>query len=128
MTTIAGGLPISSYSVMISPSISGVPAVSKTSDPVLAKTAVTLSGEAGIVATLGQSNSATPTYDAVGLLNALIQAGTPTQPAPLATTPTTTTTPQAAQQSQDQAIIGSLSSSPATSGLYTASGVVQAPS
>ena len=123
MTTIAGGLPSGSYNSLIAPASASVPAVSKTSNPALANTAITLSSEAGIVATLGQGNSATLTYDAVGLLNALIQAGTPPQAASQAPA-----TPQSAQQSQDLAIIGALSSAPATSGVYTADGLVQAPS
>ncbi len=66
------------------------------------------------------------TYNAVDLLNAIVQAGTPSaSPADSNSTnssqASTTTTPLAAQQVTDQAVIASVSSPPSTSGLYARS-------
>ena len=124
MTTISSSLPVSAYSATSPTATQGNTTVAKTSDQSLAQTAVTISAEASIVATLGASSGATPTYDAVGLLNALIQAGNPSSSSTSQASATTGT--QAAQPSQDQAAAGSSASlASSTSGLYNASGVLQ---
>ena len=121
--TISSVLPAGSYQQSTPAAGTGAtPVVAKTSDASLAQTAVTLSADAGIVAALGASTSGAPTYNAAGLLNALVQAGHPSASSSQAST---TTAPQTAQQNQDQAIAGSLPSSPATSGIYNPSGVLQ---
>ncbi len=108
--------------------------VAKTSDSSLSKTAVTLASDASVIATLGGAAGSTPVYDAAGMLNELVQAGSSatssssTDSSTATTTDSTTTSStgtQSSQESLDQAIVGSLSSSPSTSGIYTAGGSLQ---
>ena len=126
MTTISSALPI--YNTDASAGSAAVVSVSKTSDPGLSQIAVSLASDASVVATLdASSSSASATYSAAGLLNSFVQAGnsastdTSTDPSQ----PSTDTDSKTAQQSLDQAIVGSLSSSPSTSGIYTSSGALQ---
>ncbi len=123
MTAIANSLPVSSYGYSsASGSTVATAAVAATSDPSLAQTAVTLSANASIAATLAGGTSANSPDDAVELLNAIVQAGTPSSL--LSPTGTGATSP-AAQQSKDQALVGSLPAPSSTSGLYDASGILQ---
>lgn len=97
--------------------------VAKTADTGLAQTAVNLSSEANVVATLGGGSPSAVTYDAAGLLNILIQAGAApsiTQGADNSANPQTT-----ARNSTDQSIVNTLSSDSATSGIYSSSGALQ---
>jgi hypothetical protein len=104
--------------------------VVQSSNSGLSKTAVQLSLDSSIVATLGGSTSTTPLYSAVGLLNTIAQAGnasaSQTSPTSTSTTPTTT---QQAQTATDEAALNPLSPSNAsTSGIYTASGALNSTS
>jgi hypothetical protein len=92
--------------------------VSQTSDSGLASIATRLSAEANIVATLGSGTTSSLTYDATGILNSFVQAGT-TQAG------SSTSLQTSAQNSTDQSIIGTLTSTPATSGVYNSSGLLQ---
>jgi hypothetical protein len=119
MTSIASALPASIYSNPAD-NAGGV-SVAKTSNGGLSQTAVTLASDASVIATLGATSGATPIYDATGMLNSLIQAGTSA-----ASSPSNASSDfQNAPPSLDQAIVSSLSSSPTTSGIYTADGSLQ---
>ncbi|MGA8863264.1 MAG: hypothetical protein WB444_05585 [Gallionella sp.] len=120
MSTISGISALANNSL---PTSTAANPVLQTSIPGLAQSAVSLSVQEGIVATLGGNSASPVTYDAAGLLNALIQAGTPNQSAP---TTSNVTSPQAAAQNQvNQDIANALPSSPAASGIYNASGTIQ---
>lgn len=94
--------------------------VAKTSDSGMADTAVSLSAEADLVATLGGGALSTVTYDAAGLLNTLMQAGSAS---PTTQVADNSADPQAAaQNSTDQGIVGLLPSASITSGIYSSSG------
>ena len=118
MTTITNPPPLTAYSYTPPAANTGPASVASTLDPSLAQTAVTISAAGNIVATLMANPNAAPTYDAVNLLNALAQAGTPSSSssAQASTNSGSATTQQAA----------ATSSSSASSGLYTASGGLQA--
>ena len=128
MSTIAGLSSI--YNSLLTGAVAST--VSKTSIPGLAQTAADLSSQSGIVATFEAASSSSLTYDATGLLNSLVQAGTLIQPA---LTPTKGLSPQVTvQASASQGVINSFSkelsntlssSIPVTSGLYTASGATE---
>jgi hypothetical protein len=101
----------------------GASAVLRSSIPGLAQTAVSLSVQEGIVATLSGAVSAPVTYNAAGLLNTLILAGTanPSIP-PSGSVPN----PQATAQNEvNQGIVNTIASSPAASGIYNASGTIE---
>ncbi|MET3132018.1 hypothetical protein AAKU55_002288 [Oxalobacteraceae bacterium GrIS 1.11] len=94
-----------------------------------ASIAVSLSGEASVVATLGGGAGTVQLYSPQGLLNAIEQAGTaptPSATAPSATPPADTqlSAQQSAQQSLDQSLLGTLSGAAPTSGIYSSSGVL----
>ncbi len=96
--------------------------VLQTSIPGLAQTAVSLAAQEGIVATLSGAPTSPVTYDAVGMLNALIQAGTTTQST---SGITGAATPQSEAQSLiNQSVAISSASSSSTSGIYNASGTL----
>ena len=123
--TISSLPPVGNYSVPIT-SGGSTPFVASTSDTSLAQTAVTLSANASIVAALGaSSSSANLTYNAAGLLNSLIQAGSASRQTLQANT---SISPQAAQQAQDQSIIGFIPSPQSMSvGTYNASEILMNP-
>lgn len=91
----------------------------------LSQTAVTLSAQGGIVASLGGGSLSGLTYDATGLFNSLIQAGAAASAAQTQTGTDSFTQPTA-QQSLDQGIAGTLASSSSSSstgsGIYSAVG------
>jgi hypothetical protein len=88
------------------------------------QTAVALSANAGVIATLGNFGLAVQTYNAAGLLNTIAQAGNaPSEPMPVPATGTDTQT--LTQQTQDQNVVGTLPSDAATSGIYNSSGSLQ---
>jgi len=103
--------------------------VAQSSQSGLSQTAVKLSSDSSIVATLGGSSSTTPLYNAVGLLNSITQAGSAASTTPASTSTTTPSSTQAAQASQDSAVLSSISpsssSSSSTSGIYSAAGTLQ---
>ena len=119
MSTISGLSSI--YNSLL---IGTVPStVSRTSIPDVSQTAVTLSTQNGIVVTLGGGSTSPLTYDASGLLNTIAQAGALTQPT--LTTSQGLSAQYTVQTLFNQGVINTLSSTPATSGIYTASGSVQ---
>lgn len=79
--------------------------------------AVDLASMSSIVASLGGNSATSDTYNAVGLLNSIEQAGQ----APS----TTPTIPAVGQDSLDAAVVGSLSDSSTASGIYTPGGEFQ---
>jgi hypothetical protein len=95
--------------------------VSKTSDARLLQAAVTLAGDASILSTINNRTSG-DTYDAAGLLNSMVQAGTS---ATLSSQVNQSGYSLTAQQILNQGIAGSLSSSSSSSGIYNSSGVLQ---
>jgi hypothetical protein len=117
MTTIPGVTPSSAYGY--NAPITSASNVAKTSDSGLAQTAVSLSAAGSIVATLGGGSSSPLTYDAAGLLNSLVQAGTAPTSAQTASTQAT------AQNSTNQGSVSTLSTSPTTSSVYNSSGSLQ---
>jgi hypothetical protein len=122
MTTITSAVA-SLYTV---PTNSTSTSVAKTSDTSLSTTAVALASDASVIATLGGSSGSTLVYNAAGVLNELIQAGTSAASSSSADSSATGSTgSQASPDSLDQAIVGSLSASPSTSGIYTADGNLQ---
>ena len=126
ISSIGAVAPIS-YQYSPTASGSASPVVAST-DPGLAQEVGALSTTAGVVATLGTSTSS-DTYDAAGLYNSIAQAGTSTSTTPTVTVPSAgSNVQQAAQQSTDSSIVGSLPSSSAASGFYTGSGVLQSAS
>lgn len=122
MSTIAGisSLGSSLYNLA---STGGTP-VAQTNNAGLAQTAVDLAAAGSVVATLGGGASAPLTYDAAGLLNTLVQAGTAPSSVPPASS--SGSTPQSAQNSTDQAILNTLPVNAAAAGVYTPSGTLQA--
>ena len=119
----------STYQYTPSASTGSVSPVVSSNDPGLAQQVGALSVTEGVVATLGSAPSATQTYDAAGLYNSIAQAGTSTSTTPTVTVPSAgSNVQQAAQQSTDSSIVGSLPSSSAASGFYTGSGVLQSAS
>ncbi len=97
--------------------------IAQTSQTGLAQAAVNLSVVGNIVATLGGGSSSALTYDAAGLLNSFVQAGTATSPTP---TTSSNANPQAtAQNATDQGIVNTLPSSATASGVYDSSGSLQ---
>lgn len=124
MTTVSGASPSTfNVSSALTTGSTGNP-VTQTSDAGMAQTAVSLSAEAGVVATLGGGGLSPMTYSAAGLLNILTQAG----PAPSSTQTTdSSTNPQtAAQNSTDQGVVGTLPTNAVTSGTYNSSGALNA--
>lgn len=100
------------------------PSVVPSSDPGLAVTAVNLSNDASVIATLGNTGSTSlPLYDAAGLLNSLSQAGTQTG-ASLSVPPQGTDISNLTQQVENQAITSVLAASTGQSvpDLYSADG------
>lgn len=81
--------------------------------------AVGLSAEAAVVATLGGATGVT-VYTPSGLLDSLRLAGTLAQPASLPEPGSDTSA--TALQAQNQGILATLTSTPATSGVYTGAG------
>lgn len=91
-----------------------------------AATAVALSSASAVVSSIG-GGSGLGVYTPQGLLNSIQQAGT-LQQSTIATPTSGSDVTNEAQQSADQAIVGSLPSSPETSGIYTGNGVLQSDS
>jgi hypothetical protein len=103
-----------------------------TQDPATRVTLSNLAAQAGIVATLGNSDSRLQTYDATGLLNAVAQAGmaqpattvpTPTDPAASTDTSAGSSTSVAAAVPGDWGAI--LKSNPALTSVAVADAVAQ---
>ena len=111
MSTISSVTPLSFNGYIASATDSAGSLVARTNDLGMVQTAASLSAEAGVVAMLGGGASSPVTYDAAGLLNVLVQAGS----APLATQ-------AAGNGASPQASAGSPSPDPATSGIYDSSG------
>lgn len=102
----------------------GTISVASTTDPGLAQTAVDLSADAGVIATLGSTSTSLQTYSATGLLNTIAQAGSaPSASAPAP--PAGTDIPSTVQQQVDKGIADTLSADPATSGVYGRAGTLQ---
>jgi hypothetical protein len=98
------------------------PTVIPTSDSSLSSTAVSLSGDASVVASLG--NAVSPDlalYDPSGLLNSLSQAGTQTS-APIPIPPQGTDISSLTQQASNFDIVSTLGGDPSSTGLYSTSG------
>ena len=98
--------------------------VAQTSNSGLVQVATNLSAEASIVAALGGgTTSSSLTYDAAGMLNSFVQAGS----APSSSqTVSSSSNPQAtAQNSTDQGIVSTLPSNSVVSGTYNSSGLLQ---
>ncbi|GEM_PF-7035816 len=124
MTSISGQSPVgTSTSTYPAASPTGS-TVSRTSSAGLSATAVSLSSDAGVIATIGGAGSTSYTYDAAGLLNSLVQAGTD---ASVSATASAATSAAQAQASTDQAVLGSLSAPATTPSLYTVAGGLQSP-
>nr|WP_198981066.1 hypothetical protein [Herbaspirillum sp. ASV7] len=92
--------------------------VSTTNDPAALQQALELSSEASVIVTLGGSSSSSDslTYNAAGLYNSFVNAGSSANITP-------DTTQNQATQSLQQGELGSISSTTATSGIYNGSGV-----
>jgi hypothetical protein len=119
MSTMSGLASLNYNSVLVDTAANPV---LKTSISGLAQTAVSLSSQNDIVATLGGASSTPVTYNAVGLLNTIVQAGTSTQPA--LTTSKGSSVQSIVQALFNQGVVNTLTSTPATSGIYTASGSI----
>lgn len=118
MTTISSSLPTSAYSNLTPAVSAGVTSDALTSDAGLPQTATALAADASVIATLGGSASASSTYSAAGLLDSFVQAGSSSSTQASSST-------GSAQQSLNQAIVGSLTASTTTSGIYTSTGGLQ---
>ncbi len=108
--TISGVLPGSAYTASTS---------TARSVPALAELAANLATEGSVVATLGSASGTSPTYNAEGILDAILQAGATAGSASDASgagSGASSTTGQAA----------SAGASSATAGVYDASGTLQA--
>lgn len=115
---------LSNAALGYAPSATSNSAVAQTANPALAQTAVELSAKAGAIATLGNSGTPLQTYDAVGLLNSIVEAGS----APSGSVPAPssgTDTHIVGQHPADQGVVNTLPSDPTSSGIYNSSGVVQ---
>lgn len=100
------------------------PSIVPSADPGLAVTAVNLSNDASVIATLGNTGSTSlPLYDALGLLNSLSQAGEQTGNS-LPVPPQGTNVPNLTQQVENLAITSVLAADTAQSvpDLYSADG------
>ncbi|MBP0599742.1 hypothetical protein J8I26_16635 [Herbaspirillum sp. LeCh32-8] len=109
-SSAAGGAPSSQ--------VSGSGGVVASSDnPVAVEEAVQLAANASVVVSLGNSigTAGGLTYNAVGLFDAIIDAGA-------ATNTSTDETANQASQSLYQGILGSLTTDPSTAGIYNGSG------
>jgi hypothetical protein len=106
-----------------------VPVVSHTADAGVSSVAASLSAESAVVASLGAS-AGVAVYTPQGLLNSIEQAGKAGAPVavPPAGSETAALAEGYAQQQLDQGIVGSLSGTPATSGVYTGAGALDQPS
>lgn len=118
MTTITGSLPVSTYTAAANGA--GTTSIAATKDPGLSQTAVSLAGDASVVATLGASTTPGTTYDAAGLLNSLVQAGNAS-----ANSSQPSAGNAAASAGQSAAGSSSTASGAATSGVYNAAGALQ---
>ncbi len=97
--------------------------VAQTSDLGMVQAATNLSAEVSIVATLGGGSASSLTYDAAGMLNSFVQAGS--APSSAQTVSSSSNPQAAAQNSTVQAIINTLPSNSAVAGIYNSSGVLQ---
>jgi hypothetical protein len=111
MTSIAATLPISTNTYGSTTPVSPIDAGTRYGQP---QQAVTLSYDAGVVATIGGGAAAT-TYDAAGLLNAFAQAGTAASVDGSGST----------APSLDQDLVAALSPPAQTASLYSVSGGLQ---
>lgn len=123
MTTISNVSSASSYGYNFPAANVGGSLPAQTSDAGLVQSAVSLSSQGSIVASLGGGSSSPVTYDAAGLLNSLVQAGTP--PSTALTVGNNANPQTTAQNSTNQAIVSAMPSAPATSGIYNSSGPLQ---
>lgn len=98
-------------------------AVTQTEKAGLARVATDLTIDASVVIAFGGSANSALTYNAAGLLNTLSQAGTVA--APPEVPEAGTSTESFVQQAMNQAIVGNLSTSPTSTGIYTADGSFQ---
>jgi hypothetical protein len=113
---------IPDYSSLTTPS--STTSVAQTSDESLIESAVDLSANAGVIATLGIPSVDLQTYDASGLLNSFVQAGS--VPADAIQVPSEgADTQDVGQELLDQEVLSTLSADPALSGVYTSAGTVQ---
>jgi hypothetical protein len=111
-----------------SPTVTPVPAATTSpvdkADAASITSAVSLSDMSSVVSTLGQNYSGTQVYNAAGLLNSIATAGQSASAAP--TIPAKgTDIPSYEQDLTDFAVVGTLSSSSGSSGIYTPSGSLQ---
>ncbi|MBV8623493.1 MAG: hypothetical protein JO174_08410 [Herbaspirillum sp.] len=92
--------------------------VSTTNDPAALQQALELSSEASVIVTLGGSSSSSDslTYNAAGLYNSFVNAGSSANITP-------DTTQNQATQSLQQGELDSISATTSTSGVYNGSGV-----
>jgi hypothetical protein len=121
MSTISSLTPssVNGYSTLAT---SATP-VAQTSNSGLVQAAANLSAEANIVSTMGSGSTSTLTYDATGILNSFVQAGAASSSAQ--TVSSGTNAQAAAQSSTNRGVVGTLSATPATSGVYNTSGLLQ---
>lgn len=115
--------PVSAFGTVPATTTGNGVAVAQTTDSGIARTAVTLSTNAGVIATLGGTSTAALTYNAAGLLNSISRAGT--APTPIPTPQPGTNTQAFALQLLDKGIIGTLASDSVASGIYNGAGVLQ---
>lgn len=88
----------------------------------IVQAAISLSTEGNIVATLDGGSPSSLTYNASGLLNYFMQAGTQSS---VQTASNNSSSQIIPQYSTDQAIVNTLLSSPDASGIYNSSGLFQ---
>jgi hypothetical protein len=123
MTSSVGSLS-NTYSYLPPATTAGVVPVSTATDPGLAQTAVQLSANADVIATLGSSGTSPLTYNAAGLFDTIAQAGsTPSTAIPVP--PNGSDIQSATQQQVDQGIANTLPANPAAAGVYGSAGTLQ---
>ncbi len=122
MSTISNVSSSSSYGYSLPASNTAANPVAQTSNSGLVQEAASLSAIGNIVTTLGGGSTSSLTYDAAGLLNTLVQAGTASSSSQ---TTANSANPASAQNSTDQGIVNTLATSSTASGVYTSSGSLQ---
>ncbi len=122
MTTISGLPPTSTYNY---PSATTPKAVAPTPNQALPGVASSLALQGNLVGALvaGQTAGAT-TYNAQGLLGSFSPTGGASSSATSGNSPQASASPTSTSTSLNQAIVGSLSPTSSSSGVYTASGVL----
>ncbi|HEY4073904.1 MAG TPA: hypothetical protein VGM52_12460 [Herbaspirillum sp.] len=111
-----------------SPTVTPAPAATTSpvdkADTASIASAVSLGDMSSIVSTLGQNYSGAQVYNAAGLLNSIATAGQSASAAP-AVPAKGTDIPSYEQDLTDFAVVGTLSSSTGSAGIYTPSGSLQ---